>query len=88
MKKAILSISLAIATLGCSGQNKTYSEFGSGNVKVAIEQGDKWLHDFSLFWFIKKKNTPQIAIWTEDTVRQLPLYNLCQRKVSQTIPQR
>lgn len=66
MKKIILSMTLAIATLSCSGQKTDYSEFGSGNVKVAIEQGSAWLHDFSLFWFIKKKNAPQIAIWTED----------------------
>lgn len=66
MKKAILSMTLAIATLGCSGQNTVHSEFGSGNIKVSIEQGSGWLHDFPIFWFIKKKNAPQIAIWTED----------------------
>ena len=66
MKKTILSMTLAMATFGCSGQNTVRSEFGSGDIKIAIEQGGEWLHDFSLFWFIKKKNAPQIAIWTED----------------------
>lgn len=66
MKKIFLSMTLAIATLGCSGQTNNYSEFGSGNVKVSIEQGSEWLHNFPIFWFIKKKNAPQIAIWTED----------------------
>ena len=32
-----------------------------------IEQGEEWLHDFPLFMGIKKKNSPQIAIWIEDT---------------------
>lgn len=52
--------------MGCGGQNTRHSEFGNGNIKVAVEQGDEWLHDFPIFWFIKKKNAPQIAIWTED----------------------
>jgi hypothetical protein len=55
-----------MATFGCSGQNPVHSEFGNGNIKIAIEQGSEWLHDFPVFWFVKKKNAPQIAIWTED----------------------
>lgn len=66
MKKSILCMTLALTTLGCSGQNNIQSNFGNGNIKVSIEQGSEWLHDFPLFWFIKKKNAPQIAIWTED----------------------
>lgn len=42
-------------------------EYEKGDVKVSIEQGDEWLHDFPLFWGISKKNPPQIAIWLEDT---------------------
>lgn len=67
MKKSIISMTLAIAALGCNGQNNTHSDFSNGNIKVSIEQGNEWLHDFPLFWFIKKKNAPQIAIWAEDT---------------------
>lgn len=59
-------MTLAIATICYSGQSKPATEFGMGNVKVSIQQGDAWLHDFPLLWFIKKKNPPQIAIWTED----------------------
>lgn len=59
-------MTLALATLGCIGQNNQAPEFGSGNVKVSVEQGSEWLHTFPIFWFIKKKNSPQIAIWTED----------------------
>ncbi|NDV66182.1 hypothetical protein D0T60_13160 [Bacteroides sp. 224] len=59
-------MTLALATLGCSGQSNQALEFGSGNIKVSVEQGSEWLHDFPLFWFIKKKNAPQIAMWIED----------------------
>jgi hypothetical protein len=38
-------------------------EFGQGNVKVHIEQGDEWKHKFNVF----VKNDPQIAVWIEDT---------------------
>lgn len=59
-------MTLSLATISCSGQNAVHSELGNGNIKVSIEQGSEWLHDFSIFWFIKRKNAPQIAIWTED----------------------
>ena len=42
-------------------------EYEKGDVKVCIEQGEQWLHDFPLFLGINKKNPPQIAIWLEDT---------------------
>ncbi len=60
-------MTLALATLSCSGQDSDHVEIGNGPTKISIEQGSEWLHDFQLFWFIKKKNAPQIAIWTEDT---------------------
>lgn len=41
-------------------------EYEQGNVKISIEQGEEWLHDFPLFLGISKKNPPQIAIWIED----------------------
>lgn len=59
-------MTLELGTISCSGQNAVHSELGNGNIKVSIEQGSEWLHDFSIFWFIKRKNAPQIAIWTED----------------------
>lgn len=67
MKKKILSMTLAAAVLSCGGQNSGSSEFGDGNVRISVEQGEEWLHDFRIFWFVKMKNSPQIAIWTEDT---------------------
>lgn len=50
----------------CSCQ-KELIEYGNGDVKVCIEEGEQWLHDFPLFLGIKMKNPPQIAIWLEDT---------------------
>lgn len=49
----------------CSCQ-KELIEYETGDMKVCIEQGEEWLHDFPLFLGIKKKNPPQIAIWMED----------------------
>lgn len=45
---------------------KELVEYEQGDVKVCIEQGEEWLHDFPLFLGIKKKNPPQVAIWLED----------------------
>ena len=50
----------------CSCQQKLI-EYEKGDVKVCIEQGEQWLHDFPLFLGINKKNPPQIAVWLEDT---------------------
>lgn len=41
-------------------------EYRQNDLKISIEQGDTWLHDYPLFWGIKKKNPPQIAVWIED----------------------
>lgn len=59
-------MTLAFAIMGCCGQNKAPLEFGTGDIQVRIEEGKNWLHDFPICWFIKKKNPPQIAIWTTD----------------------
>ena len=50
----------------CSCQQELI-EYEKGDVKVCIEQGEQWLHDFPLFLGINKKNPPQIAVWLEDT---------------------
>lgn len=44
-------------------------EIGEGDLIIRIEQGDNWIHDFKLP-VGTKKNTPQIAVWTEDTTGQ------------------
>ena len=55
-----------ILAVTCCGCNENLIEYGTNDLKVSIEQGDEWLHDFPLFLGINKKNPPQIAIWTED----------------------
>ncbi len=57
---------LASTTLAYCGASSIPPGMSAGNWKIAIDQGDEWLHDFPLFWFIKTKNAPQIAIWAED----------------------
>lgn len=52
--------------ISLSSCQKELIEYEKGDVKVCIEQGEEWLHDFPLFLGIKKKNPPQIAIWLED----------------------
>ena len=42
------------------------SRIDSNDLKISIEKGEEWMHDFPLFLGINKKNPPQIAIWTED----------------------
>lgn len=49
-----------------SSCQKNLLEYKQGDVKVGVEQGSEWLHDFPLFFGIHKKNPPQIAIWLED----------------------
>ena len=45
---------------------KELLEYEQGSLKVVVEKGDAWLHDFPLFMGITKKNPPQLAIWIED----------------------
>lgn len=57
---------LLLANSLCSCEQELI-EYRQNDIKVCIEQGDAWLHDFPLFLGIKTKNRPQIAIWLEDT---------------------
>jgi len=41
--------------------------FVNGDIEIKIETGDHWLHDFPLLLGLTKKNSPQFAIWIEDT---------------------
>lgn len=66
MKKMGLTLIYLWLVSLCSCQQELI-EYEKGDVKVHIEQGEQWLHDFPLFLGINKKNPPQIAIWLEDT---------------------
>ena len=65
MKKMIMTWLCVSLFSFCSCQ-KDLIEYEAGDIKVCIEEGDEWLHDFPLFLGIKKKNPPQIVIWMED----------------------
>lgn len=47
----------------CNEDLVTYKE---DDIKVLVTKGDEWLHDFSGFLGLDKKNPPQVAIWIED----------------------
>lgn len=65
--KKIITVCLCALTVMCCGCERDLVEYGQGDLRISIKKGDAWLHDFPLFLGIKKKNPPQIAIWTEDT---------------------
>ena len=66
MKKNV-TIWIGLLLLYCCSCQKDLVEYGQGDMKIYVEQGENWLHDFPLFLGIKIKNAPQIAIWMEDT---------------------
>ena len=46
-----------------SGCEKERMEYVTGDVKVEVEKGDNWLHDYPLILGINKKSPPQVAVW-------------------------
>lgn len=65
MKKMVLAWFI-LSFISCVSCQTELIEYEQGDVKVYVEQGKEWLHDFPLFFGINKKNPPQIAIWLED----------------------
>ena len=53
---------LYLSLLSFSSCQQELIEYSQGDIKVCVEQGSEWLHDFPLFLGIKKKNPPQIAV--------------------------
>lgn len=53
-------------TIGLAACSKDTIEFGQGDLKIRIEPGEAYLHDFKTKTGIKLKNPPQIAVWLED----------------------
>jgi hypothetical protein len=66
MKKSVM-VWICFALVCACSCRKDLLEYRQGDLKIYVEQGDNWLHDFPLFMGIKLKNPPQIAIWMEDT---------------------
>jgi hypothetical protein len=66
MKKTLLFIAVnVVMTVTCCSCRKELIEYKQGDLKISVEKGEHWLHDFPLFLGISKKNPPQIAIWME-----------------------
>lgn len=59
--KTMTIIAMWFITLINSGCNQDLIDYHSNDLKISIEKGDEWLHDFPLFMGINKKNPPQIA---------------------------
>lgn len=63
MKKMMMWLLPFVLLGSCEKELVVYEQ---GDVKIGVEQGEAWLHDFPVFMGIKKKNPPQLAIWIED----------------------
>jgi len=61
--RRLICVCFLFAACSC---RKDLVEYGQGDLKIFVEQGEQWVHDFPLFLGITKKNVPQIAIWVED----------------------
>ncbi len=66
MKMAILNILLLACVFLIQSCQKEELSFKSGDIEIEIKTGDHWLHDFSIFFGLTKKNPPQFVIWLED----------------------
>lgn len=64
--KKMTTIGICIMALLLGGCNNEPVEYKTGDLRISIEKGDEWLHNFPLFLGISIKNPPQIAIWAED----------------------
>lgn len=62
--KMIYTLFMACLGFTSCGQNEL--NFEKGDLKITVETGENWLHDFPLFMGIKVKNPPQFAIWLTD----------------------
>lgn len=67
MKRMILLGCMCTTLLCCCSCRKELIEYRTGDLRIGIEPGSEWLHDFPLVLGIKKKNAPQVAVWLEDT---------------------
>ena len=64
--KKVMIILILVGLLCFSSCDKELIEYRTNDLKISIEQGEEWLHDYPLFLGIKKKNPPQVAVWLED----------------------
>jgi hypothetical protein len=67
MKIKLFVFKVLFCCLLASSCEKETLTFNKGDLRIDIQTGDHWLHDYPLFLGLKKKNPPQFAIWLEDT---------------------
>jgi len=63
---SMIGIGICLLAALCTSCRQELIEHGQGDLRISIEKGDAYLHDFPLFLGISKKNAPQMAVWTED----------------------
>ncbi len=66
MKTKILAMAGLMAIVPFVSCDNNLVAYEQNDLKIFVEKGDNWMHDFPLFWGIEIKNSPQIAIWVED----------------------
>lgn len=66
MRGMFFIVAATVMLLHCSCEKEELS-FEDGDLKIDVETGENWFHDFPLLLGITKKNAPQFAIWLEDT---------------------
>lgn len=66
MKTKILAVAGITAAGMLTSCDKDLVDYRQGDIRVHVKEGKEYLHDFPLFMGIKKKASPQIAMWIED----------------------
>ncbi len=66
MKMKIQLCLLGLLLLSTSCKDEEPLTFAQGDVRIQVETGENWTHEFPMFLGIKKDNPPQFAIWLED----------------------
>lgn len=62
-----LLFAVCIVLLPCTSCEKDELVFEENDITIEVKTGENWEHDFPLFLGFSQKNTPQFAIWIEDT---------------------
>lgn len=66
MNKTSIITGACTVLLACCSCNNDLVTYEKNDLKISLEKGESWLHDFPLFLGISVKNPPQIAVWVED----------------------
>lgn len=75
-------VCLWVVCLGCMSCGKDDLTFEKNDLKISVETGENWLHDFPLFLGLKTKNPPQFVIWITDLDTNYIGTVFCTRKIA------